>query len=144
MMRIRKKSHVYSKEERLLIDKYREKYQAATSPSQRKMIAKLEIFPELFNYWKGKGKVCNNEETERKTKVGSSLIMATEPGLPPNCEIMMDDGRQMMNDERSFATGQRPALPHYKHWVCDINLIVLQLVAVLKARIGFHSIPPHL
>jgi hypothetical protein len=38
------------------------------------MIAKLEIFPELFNYWKGKGKVYNNEETERKTKVRSSLI----------------------------------------------------------------------
>ena len=71
---LQKKNHVYSKEERLLIDKYREKYQAATSPSQRKMIAKLKIFPELFNYWKGKGKVYNNEETERKTKVRSSLI----------------------------------------------------------------------
>ena len=26
---------------------------------------------------------------------------------------MMDDGWQMMDDERSFVTGQRPALPHF-------------------------------
>src|ERR1700678_455417 len=38
---------------------------------------------------------------------------------------MMDDERQMMDDEWSFATRQRPALPHYKHSVCDINFIVL-------------------
>lgn len=60
---------VYSEEEHKVIDKYREKYMAATSPTERKTIAELEMFPELFNYWRESGLIFNKKETLVKTKV---------------------------------------------------------------------------
>jgi hypothetical protein len=64
---------VYSKEERAVIDKFKEKYMAATYPFQRKSIAQLEMFPQLFNYWKEEGKIYDKKETRRKSNVCSNL-----------------------------------------------------------------------
>ena len=69
------------------------------------------------------GHRLQNLSTEREYRLGILSITAPAPQIAK--QSMMDDERQMMNDERSFATGQQPVLPHYKHWVCDINLIVL-------------------
>lgn len=67
-----KKGRVYSKEDLVVINKYKEKYQAASSANQRKMVAMLEILPALFNHWKAKGKVYTEETKRKKCDVGSS------------------------------------------------------------------------
>jgi hypothetical protein len=60
---------VYSKEEHLVIDKYKDKYLAANSSTDRKNIVQLEMFPELFNYWKSNGIVYDKETTKMKSIV---------------------------------------------------------------------------
>jgi len=60
---------VYSAEERKVIDKFKDKYMAASSASHRKNIAQLEMFPALFNYWKAEGKVYDRQETRAKSIV---------------------------------------------------------------------------
>jgi hypothetical protein len=42
---------------------------AATSPTERKAIAKIEMFPALFNHWRERGISFNTKETVIKTKV---------------------------------------------------------------------------
>jgi hypothetical protein len=63
---------VYSKEEHQVIDQYKDKYLAANSSTERKNIAQLEMFPDLFNYWKSQGIVYDNEKTRTKANVCSS------------------------------------------------------------------------
>ena len=60
---------VYNKQECAVIDKFKDKYLEATTSSMRKTIAQLEIFPALFNYWKGIGKVYDNKKTRMKLNV---------------------------------------------------------------------------
>ena len=60
---------VYSAKERKVIDKFKEKYMEATSPTQRKNIAQLEMFPALFNYWKAQGKIYDRQATRVKSNV---------------------------------------------------------------------------
>ena len=43
---------LYTREEQDPLEKYKDKYMAATSASQRKTIAQPEMLPALFNYWK--------------------------------------------------------------------------------------------
>ena len=61
---------VYTDKEREVIEKFKEKYLAATSASQRRNIAQLEMFPDLFNHWSSQGIVYNKAETRRKSNVG--------------------------------------------------------------------------
>jgi len=60
---------VYSDEELKVINKHKEKYLNATSPSQRKSIAQLEMFPDLFNYWKENGIIYDKKDTRIKSNV---------------------------------------------------------------------------
>jgi hypothetical protein len=60
---------VYSDEEQKVINKHKDKYLSATSPSQRKSIAQLEMFPDLFNYWKAKGIIYDKMDTRIKSNV---------------------------------------------------------------------------
>ena len=65
---------VYTRHERSeFIDKYKEKYFAATSASQRRSIAQLDILPKLFNHWKSRGKIYDKEGTRMKTDVRSAF-----------------------------------------------------------------------
>jgi predicted acyl esterase len=68
------KHRVYSKQDHdEVIDRYRDKYLAATSSTQRKNIAQVEMMPHLFNYWKKKGKIYDREKLRIKSIVCSSL-----------------------------------------------------------------------
>lgn len=60
---------VFSEDEHKVLYEYREKYMAATSPTERKAIAKIEMFPALFNHWRERGISFNTKETVIKTKV---------------------------------------------------------------------------
>lgn len=62
---------VYSKSERKVIDKYKEAYLAATSSAERRAIAQLQMFPDLFNFWKSKGKIYDKKDTRTKSNVRS-------------------------------------------------------------------------
>jgi len=62
---------VYSKGERKVIDKYKDAYMAATSSAERRAIAQLQMFPDLFNYWMAKGKIYDKKETRTKSNVHS-------------------------------------------------------------------------
>jgi hypothetical protein len=64
---------VYNEAELAVIDVFKLKYFEATSPSARKTIAKLDILPVLFNYWKGIGKIYNKKELRMKSEVCSSM-----------------------------------------------------------------------
>lgn len=64
---------VYNEAELAVIDVFKPKYFEATSPSARKTIAKLDIFPVLFNYWKRIGKIYNKKELRMKSEVCSSM-----------------------------------------------------------------------
>ena len=66
-------TRVYNKQERAVIDKFKDKYLEATTSSMRKTIAQLEIFPALFNYWKGIGKIYDNKKTRMKSNVCVTL-----------------------------------------------------------------------
>jgi hypothetical protein len=65
---------VYSEEEHNVIIKFKDKYKAATSATERKNIARLEMFPALFNYWKGIGKIYDEENLRVKSNVCSLKI----------------------------------------------------------------------
>ena len=58
---------VYSVEE--IINKFKDKYMTATSSTERKNCAQLEMFPKLFNYWKDNGKIYDQEQTKIKSNV---------------------------------------------------------------------------
>jgi hypothetical protein len=65
---------VYNKGEHEIIDKYKERYFSAKSPSERKSLAQLEMFPALFDYWKKKGIVTDKKDTKIRAMVGSLSI----------------------------------------------------------------------
>lgn len=60
---------VFNEQERAAIDEFKPLYMEATSPAGRLALAKAEIFPALFNYWKTLGRIYNDEETDLKSKV---------------------------------------------------------------------------
>lgn len=60
---------VYSLEELKIINKFKDKYMAATSSTERKNCAQLEMFPKLFNYWKDNGKIYDQDQTKIKSNV---------------------------------------------------------------------------
>lgn len=62
-------TRVYTKEERNIINSFKDKYMAATSPSERRTIAQLEMLPKLFNYWKDRGITYNTKLRKTKTNV---------------------------------------------------------------------------
>ena len=66
---------VYTREEQDLLEKYKEKYMAATSASQRKTIAQLEMLSALFNFWKEKGIVCDKKDTQIKSDVSLMFLL---------------------------------------------------------------------
>jgi hypothetical protein len=65
----------YNKGEHDVIDKYKDRYLSATSASQRRSLAQIQIFPELFNYWKEKGFVYDKREAQIKANVRRLLIL---------------------------------------------------------------------
>lgn len=66
---------VYSDGERDIINTFKDKYMAATTAFQRKTIARLEMLPKLFNYWKKEKGIIIYEKKELlfKSKVCSSF-----------------------------------------------------------------------
>lgn len=60
---------VYNKGELEVINKFKDQYMAAPSPGQRKIIAQTQMFPMLFNYWKGKGIIYQNKDLRIKSNV---------------------------------------------------------------------------
>lgn len=67
---------VYSEEELKVIHKYKDKYFDATSPSQRKTVAQLEMFPDLFNYWKANGIIYDNKDLRIKSNVSFVIFIS--------------------------------------------------------------------
>jgi hypothetical protein len=65
---------VYNEDERSAIDVFKEKYLEATTSAGRKSIAQLHIFPALFNHWKSKGRVFNDEDIQMKSNVSITCL----------------------------------------------------------------------
>ena len=61
---------VYDKQERAVINLFKNEYMEATSPSARKLVCQLNIFPALFNYWETIGVVLDDDEKVSRGKVG--------------------------------------------------------------------------
>jgi hypothetical protein len=55
-------TRVYNAQERNVIDPFKSQYMDATSPAARKTIAKVHIFPAIFNYWSNMGQVMDDRE----------------------------------------------------------------------------------
>jgi flagella basal body P-ring formation protein FlgA len=64
---------VYSQDALTIINKFKDKYMAATSASSRLTIARAQILPELFNYWKAKGKIYKGHRLKMKSNVSAIL-----------------------------------------------------------------------
>ena len=63
----------YNKNERELMDKFKEEYMKTTTPAERKMIAQVRIFPALFTYWSSIGVDLSTKEMDRRSDVSKSL-----------------------------------------------------------------------
>ena len=75
-------SGIYTRhEQREFINKYKDKYLAATSASQRRSIAQLDILQKLFNHWKSWGKIYDKEGTRMKTDVRSASLFSGIPSM---------------------------------------------------------------
>jgi hypothetical protein len=61
---------VYNKEERAVIDQFKTRYMAETSPAGRKNLAQMHIFPSLFNYWATHGYTFDEDEKLYRCDVG--------------------------------------------------------------------------
>jgi hypothetical protein len=62
------RQRVYNTEERAVIDVHKATYLQATSPAERKQIAK-EILADLFNHWSQKGILLEDVDISIRTKV---------------------------------------------------------------------------
>ena len=65
---------VYSPDEHVIIDKYKERYMSAKTPFERKNLAQFEMFPELFKYWMRQGIIKDKRDTQAKSIVRSSSM----------------------------------------------------------------------
>jgi hypothetical protein len=59
----------YSEDERRVMDKFKTAYMLTETPSERKTIAQVDIFPALFNFWSSKGIDLNTKEKNKRTEV---------------------------------------------------------------------------
>lgn len=64
---------VYDEHERGAIDPFKKEYLDATTPSTRKTVAQLKIFPALFQYWESIGKKINDAKRKELSKVYFTL-----------------------------------------------------------------------
>jgi hypothetical protein len=69
-----KPHEVYNQGELEVINRFKEQYMSANSSGLRKQIAQVEMFPALFNYWKGKGEVYEYKELRIKSNVGALFL----------------------------------------------------------------------
>jgi hypothetical protein len=93
---------VYNEPERKVIDQYKERYMATTTPSQRKNIAKGEMFPHLFNYWSSLGLVFSQEEENRRSDVSKNFLytrLFTKPLIFPD---PFEVGEKRLASEKNF------------------------------------------
>lgn len=75
----------YTREEILVINKYKEEYKEQTTRELRANIFKTKILVDLFNFWLEKGiGPKNEEESADRMKVGS-LFWTQEICLLPSC-----------------------------------------------------------
>lgn len=65
---------VYDDKEREIIDGFRERYMACTTPGERRDLATKKLFPELFNYWSSLGVNLNQEEENRRSDVSKKYL----------------------------------------------------------------------
>ncbi|KAF8801027.1 hypothetical protein BYT27DRAFT_7216453 [Phlegmacium glaucopus] len=70
---------VYNVQERAVMDPFKSDYLNATSPSARKTIAQVHIFPALFNYWEGSGQEVDPNKIRAQTE--ECLVLAQEAGV---------------------------------------------------------------
>jgi hypothetical protein len=93
---------VYNKLEREVIDQYKERYMMTTTPSQRKNIAKGEMFPKLFNYWSSLGQVISQEDQNRRSDVCKNFLYTrsfTKPLIFPG---PFEVGEKRLASEKNF------------------------------------------
>lgn len=62
-------TQVYNSQEWNVIDPFKSQYMDTTSPAARKTIARIHIFPALFNYWSGVGQVINDSTMKLQATV---------------------------------------------------------------------------
>jgi hypothetical protein len=62
-------NRVYDEHERAAIDIFKKEYMEATTPTGRRVIAQLKIFPALFNYWESIGDIIDEKERKKRSKV---------------------------------------------------------------------------
>lgn len=64
----------YNEGERLVIDKFKEEYMKSTTPTERKTIAQVKIFPAIFEYWSSIGVDLNPVEQDKRSEVSCVLL----------------------------------------------------------------------
>lgn len=60
---------VYNEQERAKIDPFKSLYMKAMSPSERKDVARVSIFPALFTYWSSIGIDLNDNKITTRSEV---------------------------------------------------------------------------
>jgi hypothetical protein len=69
---------VYDKEERAILNGFKERYTAMKSPSQKKLFAQNIMFPKLFDWWESKGIEYDFDQALEKSKVHKYSIFTPE------------------------------------------------------------------
>jgi hypothetical protein len=62
---------VYNKDERDILDSFKDRYLAHTSSSSKKTFAQNTMFPELFDYWETQGFNYSVKQALEKANVSS-------------------------------------------------------------------------
>ena len=65
---------IYDDQERAVIDPFKPDYLKATTPTGRKTIAQVHIFPALFNHWASRGVELNTKEMQTRTEVSNTFL----------------------------------------------------------------------
>ena len=60
---------VFNEQERAVLDQFKTQYMDTPSPEARKDLTKEEIFPGIFNYWKGLGLIFTTTQEDKKKVV---------------------------------------------------------------------------
>ena len=96
------RQRAYNTEERAVIDVHKATYLQATSPAERKQIAK-EILADLFNHWSQKGILLEDVDISIRTKVFLiGIVMHTHYSVVPKALVAW-----IQNNWRSHRISQK-------------------------------------
>lgn len=99
---------VFNDRERAILEAFKAKYLDAPSAEARKEVARWDIFPEIFNHWKGLGMVFTIAQ-ENKKKAVCRILFNSKCRLTQTLGINLLDAQHMAetkNDHRHRETIQ--------------------------------------